>query len=90
MLEKAEGANCQASNFLKAFTAIAERASSPESSCAGLTCMIGSKSEVLEEKSRTSPLSLKIQTASRLLLENISADLPVQNYPHVVEFDHVW
>ena len=89
MLEKAEGANCQATNFLKAFTSVAERMLSLECFRIGLTCMIGSKSEVLEENPRSVSLALMIQIASRLLFENVSKDLHTR-YSHAAEFDHVW
>lgn len=56
MLEKAAGMNCQASNFLKAYSSI------PDVATLGL----------LEEQAHNSPLSAIIQAANRYLLRSFS------------------
>ncbi|KAL2354819.1 PAB-dependent poly(A)-specific ribonuclease subunit PAN2 [Cryomyces antarcticus] len=58
MLEKAEGQNCQATNFLKTFSSLSHAAS------------LG----LLEEHSPNSPLTVMIQSVNRFLLDKIVAD----------------
>lgn len=58
MLEKANGQNCQATNFLKTFSSLSHASS------------LG----LLEENSPARPLSVMIQATNRFLLEKIAAD----------------
>ncbi len=58
MLEKANGQNCQATNFLKTFSNLSHAAS------------LG----LLEENSLIRPLTLMIQSVNRFLLEKLAAD----------------
>ncbi|KAI9715714.1 MAG: poly(A)-specific ribonuclease [Chrysothrix sp. TS-e1954] len=58
MLEKAEGQNCQATNFLKTFSSLSHTAS------------LG----LLEESSSARPLTLMIQAANRFLLDKVATD----------------
>ncbi|KAF8457687.1 putative PAB-dependent poly(A)-specific ribonuclease subunit [Terfezia claveryi] len=59
MLEKANGLNCQATNFLKTFSSHAQ------ASALGL---------LEEESSRTTPISIMIQSLGRFLLDRITQD----------------
>jgi PAB-dependent poly(A)-specific ribonuclease subunit 2 len=58
MLEKANGQNCQATNFLKTFSSLSHSAS------------LG----LLEESTPQKPLALMIQATARFLLEKLAAD----------------
>ncbi|KAK8210676.1 ubiquitin carboxyl-terminal hydrolase-domain-containing protein [Phyllosticta capitalensis] len=58
MLEKAQGQNCQATNFLKTFSSLSNAAS------------LG----LLEEHSPNNPLSNMIQSLNRFLLDKLTAD----------------
>lgn len=58
MLEKANGQNCQATNFLKTFSSLSHAAS------------LG----LLEEHSPARPLTVMIQSVTRFLLDKIAAD----------------